>query len=388
MLRRFSARVREIDEFKADAILAGAFAVAGVLESAFASSHGHSRPLTAIVAAVLSAPLAWRRRNTLLAVVGFMLILLAQLPLDTFVIESLTMPFIGILLLAYTAGRHEPSRRMWSELALVALVINVPSVFNGDFSVGNLLWTAIFTGAPSLAGRAISSRVALQREMREKAHRLETERHVRARRAVEDERARIASELQAVVANGVSAMVVQAGAVPRLIENGDSGRAGQALTVIEETGRDALTEMRRLLGVLRRDEDGPALAPQPTLARADALVARIEAEGLDADLTVLGEPAPLSPGVDLAAYRVLQEALVSAGSAEGVSHADVAIVYSDRDVKLTVRDDRESPQAPDDAALRALRERVGLYGGALRVVPPPAGRGFEVEARLPIRGPS
>jgi signal transduction histidine kinase len=204
---------------------------------------------------------------------------------------------------------------------------------------------------------------------------------------VEDERTRIASELQAVVANGVSAMVVQAGAVPRLIEAGDSTRASESLAVIEETGRDALAEMRRLLGVLRRDDEGPALAPQPTLARADALVARMGAEGLDAELTVDGEPVELSPGVDLAGYRVLQEALASARGADGVSHADVAIVYGDDHVTVTVRDDRPSPDGPDAAALLALRERVGLYGGVLRVAPRRSGPGFKVEARLPAGGP-
>jgi signal transduction histidine kinase len=292
------------------------------------------------------------------------------------------------MLLAYTAGRYEATRRIWVELGVAAAVINIPPAFNGDFTIGNLFWTCIVIGAPAVAGRAIRSRVLLQREMREKARRLEAERHVRAERAAEDERARIASELQAVVANGVSAMVVQAGAVPRLIESGDSGRAGQALSVIEETGRDALTEMRRLLGVLRRDEDGPALAPQPTLARADALVARAGAEGLDAHLTVQGEPTPLSPGVDLAGYRVLQEALASARGAEGVSHAEVAIVYGDRDVTLTVGDDRDTAEGPDATVLSALRERVGLYGGALRVVPRADRPGVELQARLPIRGPS
>jgi signal transduction histidine kinase len=388
MARRFYARVRELDDFKADVILAGTFALAGVLEALFVNSHGHSRPLTAVVAAVFAAPLAWRRRNTLFALLGFTLVLVAQVPLDTFVIQSLTTPWVGVMLLVYTAGRYEPSRRMWIELGLAAAFVNVPSFFDGSFSPGNLFWTVLVIGAPTLAGRAIRSRVLLQHEMREKAHRLETERHVRAERAVEDERARIASELQAVVANGVSAMVVQAGAVPRLIGNGDSGRAGEALAVIEETGRDALTEMRRLLGVLRRDDDGPALAPQPTLASADALVARIRDEGLDAHLTVQGQPTPLSPGVDLAGYRVLQEALASARGADGVSHADVAIVYGDGDVTLTVRDDREVRDGPDAAALRALRERVGLYGGALRVVPRADHGGFEMEARLPIRGPS
>src|SRR4051812_46236288 len=106
MVRRLSARVRELDELKADAMLAAAFAVASVLEAAFVNSHGHSRPLTALVAAVACAPLAWRRQDTLVAVCAFMLILFAQSPLDTFVINDLTTPFIGVLLLAYTAGRY------------------------------------------------------------------------------------------------------------------------------------------------------------------------------------------------------------------------------------------------------------------------------------------
>ncbi len=161
--------------------------------------------------------------------------------------------------------------------------------------------------------------------MRNKAARLQAERELRATRAVEEERARIASELQAVVANGVSAMVVQAEAVPRLFETAEGTAASQALAVIEETGRDALAEMRRLLGVLRRADEGPALVPQPTLARADALLARVETQGLDAGLTVEGEPVALSPGVDLAGYRVLQEALASATNAEGASRAEVRI---------------------------------------------------------------
>src|SRR4051794_18425397 len=187
MFRGLYSRVRGLDEFKADAILAGAFSVAGVIEALLAPTHGHSRPLTAIVAAVLPAPLAWRRRNTLFAVAGFVLILLAQSPLDTFVIQGMTTGYIAFLLLAYTAGRHEGGRRLWIELGLLAVVINVTSATTGDVSVGNFFWTAIFIGAPTLAGRAIRSRVLLQREMREKARRLETERHVRAERAVEDE---------------------------------------------------------------------------------------------------------------------------------------------------------------------------------------------------------
>jgi signal transduction histidine kinase len=223
--------------------------------------------------------------------------------------------------------------------------------------------------------------------MREKARRLEAERGLRAQQAVVDERVRIASELQTVVANGVSAMVVQSEAVPRLLERDDRAAASQALAVIEETGRDALAEMRRLLGVLRRDDEGPALAPQPTLARADTLLAPMKAQGLETGITIKGEPVALSPGVDLAGYRVLQEALSSATRADGVSRAEVSIVYGDNNVLVQVWDDRQSPEGPDPDVLRALRERLGLYGGALRAVARQGSRGFEVEARLPIGGP-
>jgi signal transduction histidine kinase len=303
---------------------------------------------------------------------------------DTLFIGHLTTPFIMVLLLAYTVGRHEPSRRMWAELAaLVAVVVAV----GGIGSVGDVVWTAVLLGGPALAGRGIRSRVLLQREMQDKARRLDAERELRARQAVEEERARIASELQAVVANGLSAMVVQAEAVPRLFDTGRTATAAQALEVIEETGRDALAEMRRLLGVLRRDEEGPALAPQPTLARADALVARMQGEGLTTAVTVEGEQVPLSPGVDLAGYRVLQEALASATKADGVSRADVSIVYGDGSVLVKVRDDRATSDGLDPEVMRALRDRVGLYGGVLRAASRQAGEGFEVEARLPIGGP-
>jgi signal transduction histidine kinase len=252
----------------------------------------------------------------------------------------------------------------------------------------DLLWTLLLFTPPVLAGRAIRSRVLLRRELRAKALRLEAERDVRARRAVEDERVRIAGELQAVVANGVSAMVVQAEAVPRVLGSGDAARAAQALELIEETGRDALSEMRRLLGVLRRDEDGPALAPQPSLSRADALVQRMGTDGVTVALRVDGEPVALPAGVDLAAYRVLQEALTCATAAEGVSGVEVRIDYGERDVTVIVRDDRPGEGDGDASSLLALRDRVGLYGGFLRAGTRRSGRGFRVEARLPLGGRS
>ena len=384
MWQRLFTLAQGLEPIKADALLAAAFAVAGVVESALVRSSGHSRPLTAVAAVALAAPMAWRRRNTLAAVIGFVAVAAVTTPLNTFIFSNLTTPFIILLTLAYTVGRHAVGRLMWLELAVLAVLVPLTG---GIGSPGDALWTAIILGAPALAGRGIRSRVLLQHAMREKARRLEAERGLRAQQAVVDERVRIASELQTVVANGVSAMVVQSEAVPRLLERDDRAAASQALAVIEETGRDALAEMRRLLGVLRRDDEGPALAPQPTLARADTLLAPMKAQGLETGITIKGEPVALSPGVDLAGYRVLQEALSSATRADGVSRAEVSIVYGDNNVLVQVWDDRQSPEGPDPDVLRALRERLGLYGGALRAVARQGSRGFEVEARLPIGGP-
>ncbi|HZU60261.1 MAG TPA: histidine kinase [Solirubrobacteraceae bacterium] len=384
MWQRLYTRARELDPLRADALLAALFATAGVVESFLVKSGGHSRPLTAVFAVAISIPLAWRRRNTMAAVIGLVAAVAVDAPLDTFLFSNLTTPFIVVLLMAYSVGRHQVGWRVWLELALLVMIVVITG---GIRTASDVLFTVVFLGLPALAGRALRSRALFQNEMREKASQLQQDRLVRAQRAVEEERARIASELQAVVANGVSAMVVQAEAVPRLFGAGDRGAATQAFVVIEETGRDALAEMRRLLGVLRREDEDPALAPQPTLARADALVARMQAEGLEAAITVEGEPVPLAPGIDLAGYRVLQEALASATRAGGVSHADVSIVYGDDSVLVKVRDDRQSSDGQDPEVLRALRERVNLYGGALRAVPGPDSQGFEVEARLPIGGP-
>src|SRR5215211_7037993 len=234
-VRRLYARARAMDPFRADAALAGLFTLGGVLESAFVDSNGDSRPLTALMCVVASVPLGWRRRNTLFAVVAFMAVALVQPFLDSFFFENLTSPFVAMLFLLYTVGCHETGRRMWLELAVNAAGLWVGIVFSDEGATpDDLIWTVLLLTPPVLAGRAIRSRVLLRRELRAKARRLEAEHDIRARRAVEEERVRIASELQAVVANGLSAMVVQAEGVPRVLEAGDSSRAAQALELIEE----------------------------------------------------------------------------------------------------------------------------------------------------------
>jgi signal transduction histidine kinase len=195
---------------------------------------------------------------------------------------------------------------------------------------------------------------------------------------VEDERSRIASELQAVVANGVTVMVVQAEAVPRLLSAGEPKQAEEAFAAIEETGRDALAEMRRLLGVLRREGDRPELAPQPGLGRLDALVERAREGGLEVSVREEGAARPLPPGVDLTAYRIVQDALEAAAE-QGASRAQVLVRFGERELDLGVRDDREGGPS---SRLPGLRDRAKLYGGYVDAGP--AGEWFALRARLPI----
>ena len=218
-------------------------------------------------------------------------------------------------------------------------------------------WFFVLFSLPAFVGRALRSRARLQSELREKTELIERQRADRARTAVEDERERIASELQAVVANSVSAMVVQAEMVPRVLAAGEPERAERAFAAIEETGRDALVEMRRLLGVLRRDGDRPELAPQPGLGRLQALVERAREGGLDVTVREEGDSRPLAPGLDLTAYRIVQDALEAAAE-KGASKAQVLVRYGERELVLGVRDDREGGASDRLPGLRDRAEAV------------------------------
>jgi signal transduction histidine kinase len=381
-LRRLRARALALDPQRADLVLAAILGAALVIECTLIPTEGFSRALSAAfgVAAVVPA-MALRRSKPLVAVLIFVGVLLAAAPVGTFLLVTGTTPFIVALVLCYSLGRHQTGRRFWvGAVALIPVMWVVFLLEPGAVESGDFIWTVFLFTPPMLAGRALRSRAMLQAELREKAERSEAEREVRAAQAVEEERRRIAGELQALVANGVSAMVVQAEAVPRVLAAGESARAREAFEVIEETGRDALIEMRRLLGVLRREGEKPALAPQPGLAMLDALAERVREAGLELSVELRGERRPLPAGVDLAAYRVLQRDLDLA-LAGGASTAAVILTYGDRDLELVVLDDRaEREPAP---GLAALRDRVGLYGGHVRATAGEAG--FRLELVLPVR---
>jgi signal transduction histidine kinase len=377
-------RGQAVDPFKLDVAIALAFVAVSIVEFAHLDPEGHSRGVTVAAAVIALTSLAFRRRDALVAAVIFSVPAVLQAFLDGYMTKNSTTPFVGLLFLLYSIGRYaEPRRLRNALLILVPSMVVTLTVEVGWEGPGDLVWLTFLFGLPVLAGRALRSRMMLQAELREKAEQAERDRADRAQLAVEDERVRIASELQELVANGLSTMVVQAQAVPRAVESGDTARAGTALAAVETTGREALTEMRTLLGVLRREGDAARLAPQPGLARLEALAERTRERGLSVRLDLHGWRRALPAGVDLTAYRVIEDALDAARDNDA-REAEVYVRYRPRELQLQVTDDRSDG---DSGQLAGLRDRVGLYGGHLRAERIDSGR-FRVRATLPLEDES
>jgi signal transduction histidine kinase len=232
--RRIARRWKRADPFKADIALAAAFVAFWLLEAALVDPEGGRRVPSAVLGTIALAALSMRRRDPLVAVAWFVVACFIQGFLDSFFFGAQTnVPFIASIFFAYSTGRHTADRLLLTTVVLLA-GLGLAVAFSPGFTGANdFLWLILVFTPPLLAGRAIRSRVMLRRELREKAERLEAERDREAQAAVADERARIATELQTVVANGVSAIVVQAEAVPLLLSDGDTARARQAFEVIE-----------------------------------------------------------------------------------------------------------------------------------------------------------
>jgi signal transduction histidine kinase len=212
------------------------------------------------------------------------------------------------------------------------------------------------------------------------------EREEKALTAVAEERNRIARELHDVIGHSVSVMTVQASAVRRLMHD-DQGKERAALETVEQTGREALTEMRRMVGVLRAGGGGPDLAPPPTLEQLDRLVAHTRQAGLDVVVRTEGEPVALPPGLDLTAYRLVQEALTNTLKHASATRADIRIDYRPDCLEVSVTDDGHGPDpaAEPGTGLLGMTERVAVYGGRLTTGAGPDG-GFRLRAELPLEG--
>ncbi len=377
---RAAVRALRAHPVASDAALAFALALL-VLQDVVLSNGDYltgSNSVYVPAALLMTVPLAWRRRTPLLVVLVVMAALAAQ---SLLLAPSEPYPdseLVPLLLAVYSVAAHGKGRTPLVGAA-VSGVAGVVWVGVDDF----FLPLVAFGGA-WLAGRLVQKRQLYADALEERARVLEREREANARMAAAEERVRLARELHDVVGHSVSVMVVQAGA-ERLAIGQERPDTSEALLAIERTGREALAEMSRLLGLLRKEGEGLALAPRPSLARVDALVQTVRDAGVPVDLSVEGERSSLPPGVDVSAYRILQEALTNVVKHAGPAQASVVVRYGVCDVEVEVTDNGRGALAGNGAGygLAGMRERVELHGGTLEAGTG-SGGGFVVKARLPL----
>jgi signal transduction histidine kinase len=279
--------------------------------------------------------------------------------------------------------RNDGQGRIGLVLVLAGALIIVYNDPTHD--AGELVSTPLMFAVSWLVGYALRVRTERTEAAELRAAHAERDREMTARIAVAEERARIARELHDVVAHAVSVMVLQVGAVRHHLTQGDEDR--QTLENVELAGRRALAEMRRLLEAMRRDDEQPELLPTPGLQHLEALFDDVRAAGLDVRLDVDGPTVPLPPGLDLSAYRIVQEALTNTLKHADARRAVVRVTYGGDDVGIVVSDDGHGPSNGDGRGhgLVGIGERVRLYGGDLSAGASPTG-GFVLSARLPLDG--
>jgi signal transduction histidine kinase len=384
-------------------LLMAVLAVAGMLELVV-GRNSPGAPATSLwlsvpAVAILVLPLLLRRRFPFAGPVLYWLMAAALTFSDGMLIAFIGSLGVVGLATAFLLGNLRDARQAGVGLAvvlgcIVVVVANIP----GPQTAGDLVFIPLRFVVSWVAGYALREsaeqteaaemRAALAERDREAAEMratlAEREREAAARIAVAEERTRIARELHDIVAHAMSVMVLQVGAVrhklpPTLGENRD------ALGRVEQAGRTALAEMRRLLGAMRRDEDELELGPQPGLDALGSLVEDVSRAGLPVRLFLEGDSRPLPRAIDLSAYRIVQEGLTNALKHARASHAYVTVRYRPDDVQLQVADDGNGPATTNGKGhgLVGIRERVTIYGGQMSAGRAPAG-GFVLTARLPI----
>jgi signal transduction histidine kinase len=296
--------------------------------------------------------------------------------------------FLVILLVTYSAAVHAEGRRVWVAAAVAATWMpgTIITAVRAGQAPGGALASWVLVAAVFGFGLIIRRQRSLTRRLADYARELEHEREERSALAAALERSRIARELHDVIAHSLSMMVVQAAAERRVLKDPGSPTA-EVLRTIEESGRQAMAEMRRLLGVLRRTDEPAQQVPQPRLKDLDLLVEQVRTSGLAVALRVDGEPHELPPGVELSAYRIVQESLSNTLKHAGRAHAEVHVGFGPQVVEIEVTDDGRggSSDSAGGHGLLGMRERVSLYGGSLEAGPRPEG-GYRVRAVLPTAG--
>jgi signal transduction histidine kinase len=330
-----------------------------------------------------TAPIVWRRRSpvpVLLVVLGF------QALAEAF--HYAGAGWSGVLIALYTVGTQRSGavlRRMATVLLPILMAFITWGVVRGDAPWEAIISTPVmFLGALILGDNMRRRRESIA-DLAERAERAERERELLAHQHVQEERTRIARELHDVVAHSVSLMVIQAGAARRQLSV-DPTQAEAALATVELTGRSAMDEMRRILGVLRDGQGEPSLLPQPALADLDSLAAT--ARDLPLQLSAEGDLHDLPPGVELSAYRIVQESLTNVRRHAGqVRRVDVNVQRDDSKLVIEVDDDGRGASASpnqDGFGILGMRERVHAFGGEL-MAGPRHGGGWRVRAVFPVR---
>ena len=337
-------------------------------------------PLTALA---IAAPLLWRRRRPVVVAAAVLLAIGVQsalLDLGSFPIGNI----LAMVVATYSIGAYADRYRDVAGLGLIAAGAAVnAAVFYPDGVIPALLGGVVL---PWTVGRVVRGNRDLTRAGREKSLEIERSRAREARAAVTSERMRVARELHDAVAHNISVIAIQAGGADGIVER-DPARAEQCVDLIEAVAREALAE----LGRLTRPPAAGADDAEPSLARVDQLADRARAAGVPVELSVEGSPARLHAGLDLAAFRIVQEALANAAKHARADRAWVTVRYGQRAIELEIGDDGRGARAGGTArdggghGLVGMRERVALYGGSLDAGPQPAG-GYRVRARLPIEG--
>jgi signal transduction histidine kinase len=385
MLRGLSTRVRSLDRVRVDQFIAIALLVEIELQIWLGESIP-DRGYAGLAVFALAWAVAVRRRMPLVA--AFVVPGLMSVRILTGTggnLNSAAGVLVAVILLFYGLGAFASERRSIWVLAVAAVIMSLNTVTKPGGGVSAVFPVVLFALLlPYALGRTMRTRAAREQQARDVAEQLDAARDASARAAAYGERARIARELHDVLAHSMSVMVIQAGGA-RLVMDAQPERAEASLRSVERAGREALAEMRRLLGVLG-EGDPRALVPQPGLADIQPLLSDARWSGISADLLIDGQPAPVTPALDLCAYRIVQEALTNAIKHAAPAHASVNLRWRDDELELEVSDDgsrRAVNGGGGGHGIHGMRERVALHSGTFQAGARPDG-GFTVLARLPL----
>ena len=359
--------------------------IAFQLEIWLTSTVSH-RPALSLLGLLATAALAFRCTHPLAAFLVTISSLLALAAVGGEFDNQSAIMVVVLVFSLYSYGANARGRQAWAAAILMPLVIAQFVTDDGDpFHWGDIVFGSFILGGPWLAGLAIRLRREREQVLTRRTVELERDQEERARAAVAEERTRIARELHDVVAHAISVVVVQARGGRKVLAS-DPEASRTAFDSIERTGEQALGEMRRLLGMLRDDEDDHSRAPQPSLVRLESLAEEMRASGLPVELDVDGVPNGIPPGIDVSGYRIVQEALTNVLKHAGPAVARVTVRYASDAVEVTVADDGRGGLTGSGTGngLLGIRERVAVVGGEIVAGPQPEG-GFAVHARLPYR---